>query len=93
MSILNLLLKNPVVVDVETTTTNKGNPHTAKNKCVTIQVKEGVGAVKVFTSEDFALALPILLRGSVIVGFNLKFDLAWLERVLGFKAKAVWDWQ
>ena len=93
MSILNLLLKNPVVVDVETTTTNKGNPHTAKNKCVTIQVKEGVGAVKVFTSEDFALALPILLRGSVIVGFNLKFDLAWLERVLGFKANVVWDCQ
>ena len=93
MSILNLLLKNPVVVDVECTTHNKGNPHTAKNKCVTIQVKEGVGAVKVFTSEDFALALPILLRGSVIVGFNLKFDLAWLERVLGFKAKVVWDCQ
>ena len=93
MSILNLLLKNPVVVDVETTTTNKGNPHTAKNKCVTIQIKEGAGAVKVFTSEDFALALPILLRGSVIVGFNLKFDLAWLERVLGFKAKVVWDCQ
>ena len=93
MSILNLLLKNPVVVDVETTTTNKGNPHTAKNKCVTIQVKESAGAVKVFTSEDFALALPILLRGSVIVGFNLKFDLAWLERVLGFKAKVVWDCQ
>lgn len=87
------MLKNPVVVDVETTTTNKGNPHTAKNKCVTIQVKEGAGAVKVFTSEDFVLALPILLRGSVIVGFNLKFDLAWLERVLGFKAKVVWDCQ
>lgn len=93
LNILNFLLKNPVTVDVETSTTNKGNPHTAKNKCVTIQVKEAGAAVEVYTKENFHLVTPILLRASCLVGFNLKFDLAWLERELGFKATCVWDCQ
>ncbi len=46
MSLLNSLLKNLVVVDVECTTHNKGNPHTQKNKLVTVQVKVGANAVK-----------------------------------------------
>ena len=91
--ILKKLLHNPVTCDVETTTTNKGNPHTAKNKLVTIQVKEAGAAVEVFTQGQFHLALPILLRASCIIGFNLKFDLAWLDRELGFKASCVWDCQ
>jgi len=93
MSILNLLLKNPVVVDVETTITNKGNPHTQKNKLVTVQVKVANSAAKVYTKDNWYEALADLNGASCIVGFNLKFDLAWLERELGFKATCVWDCQ
>ena len=93
MSLLNSLLKNPVVVDVETTTTNKGNPHTQKNKLVTVQVKVGANAVKVYTRDNWDAALADLNGASCIVGFNLKFDLAWLRKELGFEAKSVWDCQ
>lgn len=80
-------------MDVETTTTNKGNVNTVVNKLVTIQYKEANGTPVVLFKEDFHKAKEALNRHSCIVGWNLKFDLAWLEKELGFKARSVWDCQ
>ena len=91
--ILAKLCQNPVVVDVECTTSNKGNTFDQTNKLVTIQLKEGDNEPIVLTKENFRDALPILFRASCVIGFNLKFDLNWLQRELGYKANCVWDCQ
>ena len=91
--ILEKLCQNPVVVDVECTTSNKGNAFDLNNKLVTIQLKEADNPPIVLTKDNFAHALPILNRASVVVGFNLKFDLNWLQRELGYTANCVWDCQ
>lgn len=88
-----MLLKNPVTLDVKTTTAAKGNAHTLINKLVTIQVKQAHSPVVIFTKENFKDVLPILDGASCIVGSNLKFDLSWVERELGWKASCVWDCQ
>ena len=87
------LCQNPVVVDVECTISNKGNSFDLNNKLVTIQLKENNNEPIVLTKDNFANAIPILNRASVIVGFNLKFDLNWLQRELGYQANCVWDCQ
>lgn len=88
--ILNLLLQNPVVVDVETTTTHKGNPFVVGNKLVTIHIKEKNKAPYTLTKDNFKDCLLVLEGASVLIGFNFKFDLHWLQRELGFKAKCIW---
>ena len=92
-NILSSLLKKVVTVDVETTTSNKGNPFDLTNKLVTIQIKVNDGEPIVYFKEDFDKALPILSSASCVVGFNLKFDLNWLRRELGFVPTCIWDCQ
>jgi len=89
-TILARLLKNPVVVDVETTITAKGNCFNYNNRLVTIQLKQGDSPPIILTKENFHESVAILAAASVVIGFNLKFDLAWLQRELGFKAQCVW---
>lgn len=91
--ILEKLLKNVVVLDVETTTTAKGSPFNAVNKLVTIQYKVGLSDPVVLWPENFHLVLPVLESASLIVGTNLKFDLHWIQRELVYKANVVWDCQ
>ena len=86
-------MKNVVTVDTETTTTNKGHPFTLKNKCVTIQVKVNNEPTQVFTNSEFGKVRAILESASMVVGTNIKFDLHWLQRELGFQANSVWDLQ
>lgn len=88
--ILNLLLKNPVVLDVETSTSNKGNPFDVTNQLVTVQLKQGDNPTQVFFSEDFDKVIPILDSASCIIAFNSKFDLNWIQRQFGWQAKTVW---
>lgn len=90
MSILNLLLKNPVVLDVETTTSNKGNAFDETNQLVSVQVKVGAAKTLVFFKEDFHKVVPILREASCIVACNTKFDMHWVRKVLGFTPKVVW---
>lgn len=92
-STLSLLLKKVVTVDVECTTSNKGNPFDLTNKLVTIQLKVNDDEPIVLFKDRFHEALPILLSASCVVGFNLKFDLNWLRRELGFIPTCVWDCQ
>lgn len=93
LNTLNLLQKNIVTVDVECTTSNKGNPFDLTNKLVTIQLKVNNDEPIVLFEDSFSDALPILASASCIVGFNLKFDLNWLRRELDFIPTCVWDCQ
>lgn len=91
---LNLLLANPVTLDVETTTFMKGNVHAASNYLVTIQAKQKNEPTQVFFKEDFKNVLPILHDASCIIAANSKFDLGWLYRKLGFFPNCpLWDIQ
>lgn len=83
-------MQNPVVVDVETTTAAKGNCFNYNNRLVTIQLKCGDSPPIILTKENFNESVAILAAASVVIGFNLKFDLHWLQRELGFKAQCVW---
>lgn len=76
-------MKNPVVLDVETTTSNKGNPFDETNKLVLIQLKDKQNAYH-YCSNSFANNSPILARTSCLIGSNLKFDLHWMRRELNY---------
>ena len=76
-------MKNPVVLDVETTTSNKGNPFDETNKLVLIQLKDKQNAYH-YCSNSFANSRPILARTSCLIGSNLKFDLHWMRRELNY---------
>jgi len=90
---LNFLLKRVAVVDVESTITNKGHPFTPENKLVTIQIKVNDEPTKVFTNTGFGEVRAILESCSMVVGTNIKFDLHWLQREIGYQAESVWDLQ
>ena len=83
-------MQNPVVCDVETTTAAKGNCFNYNNRLVTIQLKCGDSPPIILTKENFNESVAILAAASVVIGFNLKFDLHWLQRELGFRAQCVW---
>ena len=90
---LNSLLKNPVVLDVETTIKNNGNLRTAGNTLVTVQLKSGPSKSLVFFKEDFDKVIPILKDASVVITTNGKFDLNWLRHEFGYTPQCVWDLQ
>ena len=89
-----------LVFDVETTTFQKGNPHARRNKMVVLGAR--------FNGENFILwtetpderkhALDTLVglarQADRIIGHNLKFDIKWIRRWLGFEFPLeldVWD--
>lgn len=83
--ILNKLLQNPIVVDTETTISNKGQVQDLKNKLCLIQLYIPKQDKKLFfTEENFKDVLPYLKTASCLIGFNFKFDLLWLKKVLNF---------
>lgn len=93
LNTLNLLLTHPVTLDVETTTKNKGNAFTQSNQLVTVQSKVAAEPAKVFFRDQFKVSLHDAQKASMVIGFNLKFDLHWLRREFGYQATCVWDCQ
>jgi len=89
------LLSNPIILDVETTTSNKGNVFDLKNKLITIQLHNlRTGDTNVYTSYDPRVIQKIIQPASVLVGANLKFDLGWLRKECGIICNTpVWDVQ
>lgn len=79
------------IFDVETTTSNSGNPFDQTNKLVCAGV---LSNGKSLTYYDKFNEIDNTLQGSdLAVGFNLKFDLHWWRR-MGFKyPKSIWDCQ
>lgn len=84
------------VIDLETTTWNTGNPYDKRNFVVTAQLKLGTEATTCvwYDAPDFKTKIREFLKQStLLVGFNTKFDLSWLD-VLGLgvpSSTRVWD--
>ena len=90
-----------LVLDVETTISNKGNPFDKNNKLcmvglltpeeyVVYDIEYSVDPYKE-SLERIQLAVD---KCDVLVGFNIKFDLHWLRRYgIDFTGKRIWDCQ
>lgn len=87
-----------VTFDVETTTKHKGAPFTKSNRCVCYAVKIDAGKVEssYFTDIEFQRLLRDSIgKATLLVGFNLKYDLHWARRlgVLPPEGVRIWDCQ
>ena len=91
--VLAKIMQNPVVLDVETTTANKGNVHHLHNRLVTLQTKVGHTNPSVYFNESFLEAKKQVLEASCVIVFNGKFDLAWFKREFGVVPTCIWDCQ
>ncbi len=84
--------------DVETKTVAKGNPFTASGKLVSYSVKvdERAATFSYYDELNFLTPLREAMReASLIIGFNLKFDISWASRY-GIKPPdrvRIWDCQ
>jgi DNA polymerase I len=84
-----------LVLDVETTTSNKGQPFDQTNKLVCIAAYTDKLKNCYDTSDDSREYVQALVEeADVIVGFNFKFDYHWLRK-WGIKLdhKRIWDCQ
>ncbi len=92
---------NPIVLDVETTISNKGNPYDQTNSLCYIGVKgqSSLHCLPIeYGDEPFGdrldLVQQLVNESGFIVGFNLKFDLAWLKKYsIDLSNVRVWDCQ
>ena len=90
-----------LVLDVETTISNKGNPFDQTNKLCYVGVR----------TRDWSNLYPIAYndlpygaklesiqqdidQSDILIGFNIKFDLHWIKRYgINFSTKRIWDCQ
>ena len=91
-----------LTLDVETTTTNMGHPFDKNNKLISVGIKKDDQATVTYDIEYSVDPYQELLNdiqiavneADVLVGFNIKFDLHWLQRYgIDFKTKRIWDCQ
>lgn len=94
-----------LVTDTETTTFQKGNPYSQKNKLCLLGIKAPKHQETKFSifnieysDEPYADQLQkiqtVFNQTKLIVGFNLKFDLAWFKKYgLDFSHSTVFDCQ
>lgn len=86
-----------LVLDVETTTSNKGNPFDTTNKLCYVGINQDVYNIE-FDDEPYKDNLLKIQESidsaTVLVGFNIKFDLHWLAKYgIKFANKRIWDCQ
>jgi DNA polymerase I-like protein with 3'-5' exonuclease and polymerase domains len=85
---------NILILDVETTISNKGNPFDKRNKLVAIGLRWLHSKGSQICWEPEWLAHQMIDEADILVGFNIKFDLHWLRRVgINFEGKRIWDCQ
>jgi len=72
--------KQTLAFDVETTTINFGDPYNPDNKLVAVGIGGSVD-YKTFDKEDVLYLIQEDVNDSILVGHNIKFDLAWLRRI------------
>jgi len=85
-----------LALDCETTTWNRGNPYDKRNKLVCYSYASELGSGAWRWDKSVADGLNVDVSYSdLVVGFNFKFDLAWLlkEGVGELKTKQIWDVQ
>ena len=90
-----------LVLDVETTISNKGNSFDQSNKLCYIGITDANGndcyAIE-YGNDPYRNKLDEVQKrindAEILVGFNLKFDLHWLRKYgINFVGKRVWDCQ
>ena len=89
---------NHLVLDVETTTSNKGNPFDQTNKLCYVGLKDNILFDIEHTDTPYKGKLNEIQKEidkvETLVGFNIKFDLHWLKRYgINFSNKRIWDCQ
>lgn len=90
-----------LVLDCETTILNRGNPFDYRNRLCYIGLYDGddyhlldIEYSGVLDKRGLQTVKELVRNSSLIVGFNLKFDLHWIRRYgLDFSHCAVWDCQ
>ena len=90
-----------LVLDVETTTSNKGNPFDETNKlCYVGLLSNGWSSLCDIEYSDHAYRGDLasiqtaIDNSTTLVGFNIKFDLHWIKRYgNNFSDKRIWDCQ
>jgi DNA polymerase I-like protein with 3'-5' exonuclease and polymerase domains len=77
-------MRSYLVLDVETTISNKGNPFDRTNKLCYVGLKDGGVYDIEYNNEPYRAKLDLIQKAinesEVLVGFNIKFDLHWLRR-------------
>lgn len=69
-------------IDVETTTSNYGNPFDRNNTLVSIAYTDGKSSHCVRPdTEGLKLVQEAINKASLLIGFNIKFDIHWLRSV------------
>lgn len=84
-----------LALDVETTTFQKGNPFARRNNLVYAGINIEGRDIQLGTTDVLSYIGPEVVRASLVVGCNIKFDLHWLRRygyTLGDNGR-VWDVQ
>ena len=90
-----------LVLDVETTTSNKGNPFDETNKlCYVGLLSNGWSSLCDIEYSDHAYRGDLdsiqtaIDNSTTLVGFNIKFDLHWIKRYgINYSTKRIWDCQ
>jgi DNA polymerase-1 len=86
-----------LVVDVETTISNKGNPFDRTNKLCYIGTTHDLYPIE-YSENPYRNSLDEIQNQinsvETLVGFNIKFDLHWLKKYqIDFSNKRIWDCQ
>ena len=86
-----------LVLDVETTISNKGNPFDETNKLCYIGLDRSCFPIE-YDSSPYGSFLRTVQSSindaDLLVGFNIKFDLHWIARYgIEFSTKRIWDCQ
>jgi len=89
-----------LILDVETTISNKGNPFDETNKLCYIGLLNTDASVYSIEYDDQPYRTRLeevqakVNGADVLVGFNIKFDLHWIRKYgINFMGKRVWDCQ
>ena len=86
------MINNYIIVDTETTTWNKGHPFDPRNFCIALGLKTQNNTYTQYKIKFKAEFSPE--NNNVLVFFNAKFDLHWLQK-LGIQTNhcPIWDCQ
>lgn len=93
-SILKPNGQGALIVDVETTIFQKGNPFSRRNRVCYAGSLSEKGSLVIGNTSVFNDIQKAIDEVDLLVGFNFKFDLHWLRRYgIKFESKRVWDCQ
>lgn len=86
---------NPIAIDTETTTFNKGNPYDSRNELICWSAATDRGSDAMLWGDKSSLSVELDMGyADLVVGFNVKFDVAWLRKKgVSFKGVRIWDVQ